>query len=155
MSFVNSKAETVNMTVEIANDEPSRELGLMFRASMPADEGMLFDFENDTTSTFWMANTLLPLSIAFIKDDGTVLDIKDMQPLDQNTTSASGPYHYALEANQGFFRAHDIVPGNHANLPGAQSLVIPGMPVCAKGSRRNKVTQIRQDRALSTSNQRL
>lgn len=132
MSFENSKGETVNMTVEIANDEPSRELGLMFRASVPENEGMLFDFGSDTTSTFWMANTILPLSIAFIKADGTVLDIKDMQPLDQNTISASGPYRYALEANQGFFRAHNIVPGNHANLPGAQSLVIPGLPGCVK-----------------------
>lgn len=132
VSFVNSKDETVQMTVEIANDEPSRQLGLMYRASMPADEGMLFDFGSDTTSTFWMANTILPLSIAFIKVDGTVLDIQDMQPLDQNTVSAPGPYRYALEANQGFYRAHSIVPGNHATLPGAQSLVIPGMPACVK-----------------------
>src|SRR5947207_2539033 len=117
MSFVNSKDETVQMIVEIANDEPSRELGLMFRASMPENEGMLFDFVGDTTSTFWMVNTILPLSIAFITSDGTVLDIQDMKPLDSNTISAPGPYRYALEANQGFFRAHDIILGNHANLP--------------------------------------
>src|SRR5207248_1719536 len=118
--------------VEIADDEPSRELGLMFRPSLPENAGMLFDFGADTTSSFWMANTILPLSIAFIKADGTVLDIRDMKPLDQSTISASGPYRYALEANQGFYTAHGIAPGDKATIRGAQSAVIPGMPDCAK-----------------------
>ena len=120
------------MMVELANDEPSRELGLMYRASMPENEGMLFDFQGDTTSSFWMANTILPLSIAFIKADGTVLDIQDMKALDQTTVNSPGPYRYALEANQGFFRAHNIAAGDRANLPGAQSAIIPGMPGCSR-----------------------
>jgi len=128
LTITNSRGEQINMTVEIANTPASMQLGLMFRPSMPPDEGMLFDFGQDTTSGFWMQNTILPLSIAFILADGTILDIKDMQPLDQTTISPSGSYRYALEANQGFYRAHNIAPGDKVTLPGAQSVVIPGMP---------------------------
>lgn len=128
LTITNSRGEQINMMVEVANTPASMQLGLMFRPSMPPDEGMLFDFGQDTTSGFWMQNTILPLSIAFIVADGTILDIKDMQPLDQTTISPSGPYRYALEANQGFYRAHNIAPGDKVTLPGSQSIVIPGMP---------------------------
>ena len=75
--------------------------------------------------------TILPLSIAFIAGDGTIVDIRDMQPLDRNTTTSSGPYHYGLETNQGYFAAHNIQKGDHVLIPGAQGLVLPGMPDCA------------------------
>ena len=132
LTITNSRGERVNMLVEVADTEPSRELGLMFRPSMPPDEGMLFVFEGDTTSAFWMENTILPLSIAFIDASGKILDIHDMQPLDRNTTNASAPYHYALETNQGFFRVHDIVAGNQVAIGTTQSVVIPGMPGCGR-----------------------
>jgi uncharacterized membrane protein (UPF0127 family) len=78
-----------------------------------------------------MANTILPLSIAFIKEDGTILDIQDMQPLDRTGVSAPGPYRYALEANQGFYRAHNIVPGDHMAFGSDEHVaIIPGMPSC-------------------------
>jgi uncharacterized membrane protein (UPF0127 family) len=118
------------MTVEIADTPERRQLGLMFRSSLPPDGGMLFDFGEDTNSGFWMGNTILPLSIAFIDASGRIVDIKDMQPLDTSTVGSSGPYRYALETNQGFFRAHGIEAGNQVTLPGAQSVVIPGMPSC-------------------------
>jgi hypothetical protein len=122
------------MTVEIADTPETRQLGLMFRSSMPADAGMLFDFGEDTDGGFWMQNTILPLSIAFIAADGKIVDIKDMQPLDTTTVGSSGPYRYALETNQGFFRAHNISPGDQVTLPGAQSAaIIPGMPSCLVG----------------------
>jgi hypothetical protein len=130
LTIINSKGEEVRITVEIADTPQAREVGLMHRSSMPPDHGMLFDFGEDTTSGFWMQNTILPLSIAFIKADGTILNIADMQPLDIDTTAAAGPYRYALETNQGFFTAHSIVAGNRVILPGAQSAVIPGMPNC-------------------------
>jgi uncharacterized membrane protein (UPF0127 family) len=131
LTITNSRGEQVNMTVEIADTPDTRQLGLMFRSSMPADAGMLFDFGEDTNGGFWMQNTILPLSIAFIAADGKIVDIKDMQPLDTTTVGSSGPYRYALEANQGFFRAHNISPGDQVRLPGAQSAaVIPGMPSC-------------------------
>ncbi len=130
LTIINSKGEEVRMIVEIADTPESRQLGLMHRSSMPPDHGMLFDFGENTTSGFWMANTILPLSIAFITADGAILNVEDMQPLDTNTTHAAGPYRYALETNQGFFAAHSIVAGNKVILPGAQSVVIPGMPSC-------------------------
>ena len=129
--LTNSRGEKFNMSVEVADTPATQELGLMFRSSLPLDSGMLFDFGGDTTEGFWMANTILPLSIAFIKADGTIQDIFDMQALDLNTTSASGPYHYALETNQGYFRAHDLQAGDHILIPSTQGLVLPGMPSCA------------------------
>jgi uncharacterized membrane protein (UPF0127 family) len=130
LMITNSQGETVNMTVEVAGTEAARELGLMFRPSMPPDQGMLFDFQGDTTSGFWMANTILPLSIAFIDASGKIISIQDMKPLDQTGIGAPGPYHYALETNQGYFRAHSIVVGNKVTISNVQSAVIPGMPGC-------------------------
>jgi uncharacterized membrane protein (UPF0127 family) len=120
------------MTVEIADTEPARELGLMFRSGMPTNHGMLFDFGGDTSSAFWMQNTILPLSIAFIKADGTIIAVKDMQPLDTSAVGPSESYRYALEVNQGFFLANGIALGDRVTLPGALSAVIPGMPDCSK-----------------------
>lgn len=127
-----SQGERIDMTVEIADTPEARQLGLMFRSSLPPNGGMLFDFGEDTTSAFWMQNTILPLSIAFITADGTIIDIKDMQPLDTSTVGASGPYRYALEANQGFFGVHNIAPGDRVTFPGAQAVVIPQMPLCIR-----------------------
>ncbi len=117
LTIINSSGEQVHMTVEIADTPEARELGLMHRSGMPPDAGMLFDFGQDTTSGFWMYNTILPLSIAFITADGTILAIRDMQPLDTTVIEAPAPYRYALEANQGFFAAHNIMPGDRAILP--------------------------------------
>ena len=134
LTITNSAGEDVKVQVEIADTEPARQLGLMFRETVPVDAGMLFDFNGETQSGFWMANTILPLSIAFIGEDGTIVSIADMQPLDTNTTEAGGPYRYALEVNQGFFRAHNINAGDKATFPVDTSqqaaVVIPGMPNC-------------------------
>jgi len=131
LTITNKKGEKVNMTVEIADTNESRELGLMHRASMDPDAGMLFSWTEDVEGGFWMYNTILPLSIAYISADGTILNIEDMQPLDQNTTRAAGPYRYALEANQGYFRAHEITAGDKVTLPSQQTSFIPsGMPGC-------------------------
>lgn len=132
--IANSQGQNVNMTVEIADTEPARELGLMFRESMPVNAGMLFDFGGDTNSGFWMQNTILPLSIAFITADGRIISIQDMRPLDITGINAPGPYRYALETNQGFFAVNGIAVGDRVTLPGAQSLVIPGLPACSYNS---------------------
>ena len=132
LTITNSDGEEVVVNVEIADTIESRQLGLMFRSSMPVDAGMIFDFQGDTTSGFWMANTILPLSIAFITADGTIIDTLDMQPLDTSGVDPSGTYRYALEVNQGFFRAHNINPGDKVSLPvqASSEVVIPvGMPV--------------------------
>jgi uncharacterized protein len=132
LTITNSLGEAVNVRVEIADTPPSQELGLMFRSSMPPDVGMLFDFKGETNEGFWMENTILPLSIAFFRQDGSIVSIADMQPLDTTTVNAAGPYYYALEANQGFFRAHDINPGDKASFPVDTSVVVPGMPSVGK-----------------------
>lgn len=133
ITITNSLGKKIVMTVEIADTEEKRQLGLMFRSRMGNNEGMLFDFGQETTSGFWMANTILPLSIAFIQADGKIIDIKDMQPLDRTGVGASGPYRYALETNQGFFAANNIVPGDTMVL-GADTrmAIVPGIPGCAK-----------------------
>jgi uncharacterized membrane protein (UPF0127 family) len=117
LTILNAAGEKVQIRVEIAGTEPSRELGLMFRDQMAPDAGMLFDFGVETTSGFWMKNTILPLSIAFMKADGTIINLADMQPLDTTIIPAAGAYTYALEANQGFFQEHNIVTGSKALLP--------------------------------------
>lgn len=132
LTITNSLGEPVVINVEIANTNESRELGLMFRGSMPPDAGMLFDFEGETTGGFWMQNTILPLSIAFIGQDGTIINIEDMEPLNLDSVDAAGPYYYALEANQGFFRANNINPGDKATLPVDTSVLSPGMPAVGK-----------------------
>jgi uncharacterized membrane protein (UPF0127 family) len=131
ITIANTRGEKITMQVEIADTEPSRELGLMFRPAMDPYAGMLFDFGADTTGGFWMANTILPLSIAFIKADGSIIDIQDMKPLDRTGISAAGPYRYALEANQGFFSVNAIEVGNKVTLPGQGSVFLPGMPGCS------------------------
>jgi uncharacterized membrane protein (UPF0127 family) len=117
LNILNANGEKVPLHVELAGTEPSRELGLMFRSDLAPDAGMLFDFGVETTSGFWMQNTILPLSIAFMKADGTIINLADMQPLDTTIIPAAGVYTYALEVNQGFFHAHNIVTGSKALLP--------------------------------------
>lgn len=130
IAITNKAGDTTQMEVEIADTDATRQIGLMHRAQMDPDAGMLFAWPEDTTGGFWMRNTILPLSIAFIAADGTIAHIADMQPLDETTVGPSGPYRYALETNQGFFRAHSIEVGDKVTLPGAQSAVIPNMPPC-------------------------
>lgn len=130
LTITNKKGEKVNMTVEIADTEASRSLGLMHRSSMDPDAGMLFVWPEEIEGGFWMFNTILPLSIAFISADGIIINIQDMQPLDTNTVGPASAYRYALETNQGFFRAHDITAGDKVTLPGQQEAMIPGMPSC-------------------------
>ena len=126
LSITNKAGESIQMTVEIADTDASRSLGLMHRAQMDPYAGMLFSWTQDNNGGFWMYNTILSLSIAFIAADGTIIYIADMQPLDETTVGPTGPYRHALETNQGFFRAHGIEVGDKVTLPGASSAVVPG-----------------------------
>jgi len=85
--------------------------GLMFRREMPQHEGMLFVYDTPSTHCFYMRNTFIPLSIAFIADDGTIVNLQDMQPLTENSHCAPKPVRYALEMNQGWFAKRAIKPG--------------------------------------------
>ena len=84
----------------------------MFRKSMPENEGMLFDFFNDEDRGFWMKNTTIPLSIAFIDSSGTISNIEQMEPNSLNSAYSKKPCRYALEMNQGWFSENDIHPGS-------------------------------------------
>ena len=97
---------------EIAEKSEDRANGLMHRKSLPDGKGMLFIFENDQVLSFWMKNTYIPLSIAFIAWDGRIIDIKNMQPHDENSVSSSRSVRYALEVPQGWFSRAGIQTGD-------------------------------------------
>jgi len=87
---------------------------------MPVNDGMLFVFEQPGQQCFWMKNTLLPLSIAFLADDGTVVNIADMQPQSLDGHCSAKPVRYALEMNQGWFAKRGIGPGFRISGPGGK-----------------------------------
>lgn len=99
------------INAELANTEKTRQQGLMFRTQLAEQKGMLFVFEQKMAYCFWMRNTLIPLSIAFLNDDGTVVSIADMQPQTDDSHCAALPVRYALEMNQGWFQKRNIKPG--------------------------------------------
>lgn len=104
------------LSIEVARTPEERGRGLMGRESLPADGGMLFVYQQLSHSRFWMKNTLVPLSIAFIAADGTILGILDMEPQTEESHGIDEPYMYALEANQGWFEEHDVETGQHAEI---------------------------------------
>ena len=105
-------AEPVEIEAEIADDDPERERGLMERTALAEDAGMLFGFGRERELSFWMRNTLIPLSIAYIDADGRIVDIEDMEPLDETSHPSAEPAQYALEVNQGFFDERGIEVGD-------------------------------------------
>jgi len=96
---------------QVATTPQQRAIGLMFRREMPANEGMLFEFEQPAVQCFWMKNTLLPLTAAFVADDGTVVNLADMQPLSEASHCSAEPVRYVLEMHQGWFAKRAIRPG--------------------------------------------
>lgn len=100
-----------NIRAEVARTPLQTQTGMMFRKEMAQHEGMLFVFDNLERRCFWMKNTLLPLSIAYIADDGTIVNLSDMQPLSEASHCSSQPVRYALEVNQGWFAKRGIKPG--------------------------------------------
>ncbi|WP_226858433.1 DUF192 domain-containing protein [Diaphorobacter aerolatus] len=96
---------------QVAMSPREREIGLMFRKEMPAQEGMLFVFDTPATQCFWMKNTLLPLTAAFVADDGTIVNLVDMKPLSEASHCSTKPVRYVLEMNQGWFDKRGIKSG--------------------------------------------
>ena len=99
------------ITAEVASTPQSRMIGLMMRERLPANGGMAFVFEDKSQHCFWMRNTLIPLSIAFIDDDGTIVNIADMAPKSEASTCPLRPVRYALEMNQGWFIKRGVTAG--------------------------------------------
>ncbi len=96
---------------QVASTTEQRMIGLMHRKEMPQHEGMLFVFEYPSQQCFWMKNTLLPLSVAFIDADGKIVNIEDMQPQTLDSHCSTKPVKYALEMNLGWFAKRGIKPG--------------------------------------------
>jgi uncharacterized protein len=99
------------ITAEIASTPQSRMIGLMMRERLAPNHGMVFVFEDKSQHCFWMRNTLIPLSIAFIDDDGTVVSIADMAPKSEASTCPQRPVRYALEMDQGWFAKRGVTTG--------------------------------------------
>ncbi|MBT8614810.1 DUF192 domain-containing protein [Polynucleobacter paneuropaeus] len=109
---IQMKVGIYSIQAEVADSPDLREVGLMNRTSLPTNSGMLFIFEQKAGNCFWMKNTKLPLSIAFIADDGKIVNIEKMQADTTNNHCPKAPIRYALEMNKGWFSERVIVPGN-------------------------------------------
>ena len=108
---------------QVARTPQEHAIGLMFRKEMPPNEGMLFVFKEPSKQCFWMKNTLLGLTAAFVADDGTVVNLEDMQANTTDSHCSSQPVRYVLEVNQGWFAKKGIKAG--AKLSGAPFKATP------------------------------
>jgi uncharacterized membrane protein (UPF0127 family) len=112
LHILRGDGSTVLVTAEIARTEEQLSQGLMGRKSLEDGKGMLFVFQRDRILSFWMKDTLIPLSIAFITSDGRILEIYDMQALDLKSVKSTRSARYALEVPQGWFTRSNIIPGD-------------------------------------------
>lgn len=102
---------------QVAATPEQRAIGLMHRQEMPANEGMLFVFEQAAGQCFWMKNTLLPLTAAFVADDGTIVNLADMQPKSLDSHCSAKPVRYVLEMHQGWFAKRNLKAGSRLSGP--------------------------------------
>ena len=114
-----SGGESVEVRVEIADEPDEQARGLMGRTALGEGRGMLFVFPSEEVRSFWMKDTLIPLSIAYMDDEGRIIDIQDMKALDDEPPHyvSAGPARYALEVNKGFFDGRGVEVGDRADLP--------------------------------------
>jgi len=120
LTIERENAQAVEITVELASTDEERAQGLMFRKQLPDGQGMLFVFDRDQPLSFWMKNTVIPLSIAFIASDGRILEIKDMQPNDLSSVKSSRSARYALEVPQGWFGRVNVKAGDVVKIDPSQ-----------------------------------
>jgi uncharacterized membrane protein (UPF0127 family) len=120
----NEKLDTVSISinkhifiVEVARTQGQREKGLMFRKGLKEHEGMLFVFPEDRFLGFYMKNTYIPLSIAYILNSGEIAQIEDLEPLDETTVYSRQKARYALEVSRGVFEKYGIQVGDTVKLP--------------------------------------
>lgn len=99
------------LDVQVAQTPEQRQIGLMWRKDMPQHEGMLFVFEQAATQCFWMRNTWIPLTAAFVADDGTIVNLADMKPQSDASHCSEKPVRYVLEMNVGWFAKRQIKAG--------------------------------------------
>jgi uncharacterized membrane protein (UPF0127 family) len=116
LSIETAAGVSIPISVEIAMDDEQRAQGLMYRKSLEDGKGMIFVFDRDQIMSFWMKNTLIPLSIAFIASDGRILEIHHMEPLDLSSIRSNRSARYALEVPQGWFSRAGISVGDRLRL---------------------------------------
>jgi uncharacterized membrane protein (UPF0127 family) len=116
ITFVNEAGAEIDLFVEVADSPEERTRGLMFRESLPEDQGMLFVFEQEGNHSFWMKDTTIPLSIVFIEGEGEIIGIQDMEPLSEELHAPGEPYLYAVEVNQGWFQRNGISTGSGVRI---------------------------------------
>jgi uncharacterized membrane protein (UPF0127 family) len=106
---------------EVASHPATRAQGLMHRKSLGQNAGMFFIFDEPAIHCMWMKNTLIALSVAFIDDEGRIVNIADMEPHSETSHCAAKPVRYALEMNRGWFAARGIKPGSRlGGIPGVK-----------------------------------
>ena len=119
---ISTDAGEQTFSVEIADDPRERARGLMFRRSMGADEGMLFDFGAEEPASFWMRNTYIPLDMIFINDDGSIDSIAERTtPLSEKSVPSKGPVRFVLEINSGLSDRLGIEEGDQVGGPAIES----------------------------------
>jgi hypothetical protein len=106
-----------NISAEVARTPEERAIGLMFRESMPPHNGMLFIFEQPAQQCFWMKNTLIALDVAFVADDGTIVNVDRMKPQTLDNHCSSKPVRYVLEMNEGWFEKRGLKAGSRLKGP--------------------------------------
>lgn len=111
LNRIKISAGMYQIDTQLAMNPQERQIGLMNRPSMPTHEGMLFVFENASVQCFWMKNTLLPLTAAFVAEDGTIVNLEDMKPQTLESHCSKKPVRYVLEMNQGWFAKRGIKAG--------------------------------------------
>ena len=109
VTSLNIGVHLVRAEMAVSDEERSR--GLMFREKLGQNDGMVFRFANNGKACMWMKNTLVPLSVAFIAEDGRIVNIEDMEPQTLDPHCAAQPVRYALEMNRGWFSKRNIKPG--------------------------------------------
>jgi uncharacterized membrane protein (UPF0127 family) len=115
LPIVELTIKNVKLKAEVAADANTRTVGLMNRFSLKPDHGMLFVFARSEPLAFWMRNTFIPLSIAYIDSKGVIVNIADMKPQDESTHPSAAPAMFALEMKQGWFKERGIVAGDKVN----------------------------------------
>jgi len=110
--FIEITIKGAKLKAEVVKTEEEKAKGLMFREKLGKDEGMLFVYAGEARLSFWMKNTRIPLSIAFLDKNGKIVDIQDMVPFSLETRTSALPAQYALEMNQGWFQQHGISIGD-------------------------------------------
>lgn len=117
LARVELHAGMYRISAQVASTPRQREIGLMYRRQMPESEGMLFVFDTPGVQCFWMKNTRLPLTAAFVADDGRIVNLADMQPQTEDSHCSDEPVRYVLEMNQGWFAKKGFKGGTRLSGP--------------------------------------